>query len=61
MKSKPVFPHSCGLDMTGPVLGVTEEFDDLQSAEFEALEQIDRIRQPTTRRTDGHGPVGETG
>lgn len=37
----------------GPALGVTEDFDEISHAEFEAIE---RVRQPTTRRTDGHGP-----
>ncbi len=60
LSHKPVFPLLNGLDYDAYVLGVSEDFDDLRLAEIEEAERI-LVRQPTTRRTDGHGPVGETG
>jgi hypothetical protein len=35
--------------------------DDRTAAAHNGGLSVKQVRQPTTRRTDGHGPVGETG
>jgi hypothetical protein len=35
--------------------------DDRAAAAHNGGLSVKQVRQPTTRRTDGHGPVGETG